>query len=521
MGIALDADLSAPILAHNELRIAGWATADGEIRSIEVRIGTRRFRPPCQPLAGDGPGARFELIADTSDWERGEYPLEAVATDAGGASSSISGMVDVLPYRSPPLGVDAVPDAIANGTAAMWYESPELAGGKVTGDYPEVTGWATSRDGIDEVLVTIDDTLRLRAIHGLARPDLRVGFGDEVAADCGFALRLDPSELPPGQHVLTIVAVTRGGAAIGIAGTVDRLEHAAEDGPRPRDPDEHSAVGFGAGGTENDLGSGERYVPELHRGTSLEPEHHARYRWAAPLTARRKVLDAGCGVGWGTALLAEQGAEATGVDLSPLAIGEARRRHGAVAEFELGDLCQMPFDDDSFDAVVSFEAIEHVGDTDRAMREMHRVLRPGGLLLISSPNRGVYPEGNPFHLNELTSDELQHSLESLFSNVAIYRQQTYVATLIGADGVLELDDPSRLLDTTAIKMAGGPPGSELYTVAAATDGKLPAASSYLALGTEFDREEHLRIREPWEDRATRAEIELAKTRADARARGSN
>jgi SAM-dependent methyltransferase len=282
------------------------------------------------------------------------------------------------------------------------------------------------------------------------------------------------------------------------------------------------AAGSGASDREvepaaaDHLGSGERFVPELHRGTSLEPEHHARYRWAAPAVAGRAVLDAGCGVGWGTALLAERAAAATGVDISPLAISEARRRHGNAAEFAEGDLCRLPFADAAFDAVVSFEAIEHVVDVDAAFDEMRRVLRPGGLLVVSSPNRGVYPAGNPFHVRELTSEELAESLATRFANVVLLRQQTYVATLLGSDAQLELDDPARPVDAAISKLTGGTPGSELYTVALASDGELPALGSFLALGGQFDREEHLRMVEPWRARAERAEIDLAKARTLAR-----
>lgn len=505
--VGVDAELATPIPVHDEIRLRGWATASSGIASIEARIGRREITPSHTPSSsGEDSRVAFDLTVDTSSWDRGEYPLEIVATDRRGGSRRLAGTVDVLPYRSPPLGEEAVAQALAEGTAAMWYEAPELAGGTVTEDYPEVRGWATAPEGIEAVFVTIDGTLRLPAIHGLARPDLRGGFGDEVAADCGFALRLDPAELPSGRHVLTIVAVPRRGVAIGIAGTVERVDGGGD----------RSTAESGSDEAKDDLASGERFVPELHRGTSLEPEHHARYRWAAPLVGGRTVLDAGCGVGWGSALLAQRAADVTGVDRSNLAIDEARRRHGDVAQFQLGDLCRLPFEDATFDAVVSFEAIEHVADTELALDEMRRVLRPGGLLLISSPNRGVYPDGNPFHLRELTSAELAQSLQRRFARVAVYRQQTYVASLLGTDAELRLDDASQPLETTTIKLVGGVPGSELYAVAAATDGRLPAAPSCLALGGELDREEHFRMIEPWRDRAARAEVELAKTRTDAR-----
>src|ERR1044072_5044241 len=90
-----------------------------------------------------------------------------------------------------------------------------------------------------------------------------------------------------------------------------------------------------------------------------------------------------------------------------------------------------------------------------------RVLRPGGLLLISSPNRGVYPTGNPLHLRELTSSELEEKLSARFKRVAIHRQQTYFASLLAATGTLADNDPSNSMDVEVGKLTNDPAGSEL------------------------------------------------------------
>jgi 2-polyprenyl-3-methyl-5-hydroxy-6-metoxy-1,4-benzoquinol methylase len=83
----------------------------------------------------------------------------------------------------------------------------------------------------------------------------------------------------------------------------------------------------------------------------------------------------------------------------------------------------LPFDDDSFDVVVCFEAIEHTGDTERTLDQLARVLRPNGLLFVSSPNPAVYPPGNPFHLNEETPAELLRKAAGRFAQVRLFRQQ--------------------------------------------------------------------------------------------------
>ena len=95
---------------------------------------------------------------------------------------------------------------------------------------------------------------------------------------------------------------------------------------------------------------GERLLPDRDHGRSPEPERHVRYTWAAALVAGGSVLDAGCGAGWGTAVLAEH-AKAVGVDISAAALAEANERYGERPEFIQGDLRRLPHADGTFDAV--------------------------------------------------------------------------------------------------------------------------------------------------------------------------
>ncbi|MBE7560962.1 class I SAM-dependent methyltransferase [bacterium] len=107
-------------------------------------------------------------------------------------------------------------------------------------------------------------------------------------------------------------------------------------------------------------------------------------RW---LDARRfpRLLDLGCGTAASTACLSELGFRVVGSDLSPLFLSEGRRRCGAES-LVCGDAFALPFGDGAFDAVVSYEFIEHVPDVPRVLAEMARLTRPGGRILISSPN---------------------------------------------------------------------------------------------------------------------------------------
>lgn len=120
------------------------------------------------------------------------------------------------------------------------------------------------------------------------------------------------------------------------------------------------------------------YFRALHRRIIHGLERHGG---AGP----RRVLDAGCGTGGFIRALraAHPDWQCTGLDLAPLACALARARTGA--EIILGSILELPFADASFDAVVSADVIAHVEDDARALRELARVARPGGLVLVNAP----------------------------------------------------------------------------------------------------------------------------------------
>jgi 2-polyprenyl-3-methyl-5-hydroxy-6-metoxy-1,4-benzoquinol methylase len=224
--------------------------------------------------------------------------------------------------------------------------------------------------------------------------------------------------------------------------------------------------------------SPERFEPVTMARTLIEAEHQARYQWATQAVRGRTVLDAGCGLGYGTVVLAEAGAaHAIGIDLSAHAIADARALAGSQpVEYRVGDLHELPFDARAFDLVVCFEAIEHMHDVEGALDEFKRVLVADGLLLISSPNRGIYPGGNPYHLNELTAEELHETLKRRFAHVSLFRQHPWTASAILDDPGLLSEDPGRPLELNTRKTVAVEPGSELYTLAAASNAEVPALS---------------------------------------------
>ena len=173
--------------------------------------------------------------------------------------------------------------------------------------------------------------------------------------------------------------------------------------------------------------TGERFVPGVPG--EIWYEHWHRYHFVAPLVAGREVLDIACGYGYGSALLARRAKHVTGGDISSEAIEHARVRYAATAnvEFRLADCAALPFADASFDAVVSFETIEHIAAQDIFLDEVRRVLRPGGLVILSCPNKVEYTDKrgttNEFHVRELYRDQLAALIAPRFAHAAWYGQR--------------------------------------------------------------------------------------------------
>ncbi len=187
--------------------------------------------------------------------------------------------------------------------------------------------------------------------------------------------------------------------------------------------------------------TGERFIPELMGGQLIEAEHVVRYALAARTCAGRRVLDAGCGVGWGTLLMLESGAaEVSSIDIDLEAVEDARRRAPA-ADIRQGDLADLPWPDETFDLVVCFEALEHVHQQERVLDELVRVLNPNGILMVSSPNPRVYPAGNPFHVHELTPEELQAAVGSRLPTVRLLHQHEQMASVLVPPGAFDGDHP--------------------------------------------------------------------------------
>jgi SAM-dependent methyltransferase len=172
--------------------------------------------------------------------------------------------------------------------------------------------------------------------------------------------------------------------------------------------------------------TGERVIPG-QVDTNLWNEHMARYAFAARMARGRRVLDAGCGAGYGSAELASVALSVTALDVAAEAIGWAKEHYAAAnLRWTRGSGTQLPFQAGSFDLVVAFEVIEHLNDWPKLLDEVKRVLAPGGRFLVSTPNKSFYARTretagpNRFHEHEFEFDEFRDALQAIFPDVSVF-----------------------------------------------------------------------------------------------------
>jgi len=179
--------------------------------------------------------------------------------------------------------------------------------------------------------------------------------------------------------------------------------------------------------------TGERYIP-IEQG-KIRLEHYHRYAIVQDIVKQKDVLDLACGEGYGSSFMANIAQSVVGVDISEEAVQHASTKYiKSNLNFQQGSATALNFADGTFDVVVSFETIEHLAEQAEMLAEIRRVLRPNGLLIISSPNRPIYSEEsgehNKYHVKELDFNEFNQLLKAQFPAIQYFGQRMLMGSVI-------------------------------------------------------------------------------------------
>jgi len=190
------------------------------------------------------------------------------------------------------------------------------------------------------------------------------------------------------------------------------------------------------------MSSGERFSPEEH-DIIISLEHWHRYVHISDLVSNKDILDVASGMGYGANLLAKNANSVVGVDISEQAVASSRNKYFREnLSYQVASVSELPFENDIFDIVVSFETIEHISESLQLkfLEEVKRVLKEDGVFIVSTPEKYYYSDlrnyNNEFHIKEFYEKEFRTFLNGFFSNV----QFNYQTTLIGSNIFNDIND---------------------------------------------------------------------------------
>jgi SAM-dependent methyltransferase len=225
--------------------------------------------------------------------------------------------------------------------------------------------------------------------------------------------------------------------------------------------------------------TGERFLPDSTQDGITGIEHQSRYLIAKQMVQGLNVLDIACGEGYGSSMLSDAAASVVGVDISLDAVSYAKEKYKRNnLKYIHGSASNIPVGDQVFDAVISFETIEHHEKHDEMMMEIKRVLKKDGFLLISSPDKQIYTEEmkiiNQYHVKELYANEFIALIGKYFKNYKFGGQRV----LFGSVCVWE-DSAEKFIysNARASNHVSAKLDRPVYSLCVASDAGLPKSSN--------------------------------------------
>ena len=234
--------------------------------------------------------------------------------------------------------------------------------------------------------------------------------------------------------------------------------------------------------------TGERLLTEAFDQYTVEHLH--RYAFAMELCKNRDVVDIASGEGYGSNLLANRAKNVTGIDISKDAVEHASAKYIRTnLQYLQGAADSIPLGAASVDIVVSFETLEHHDKHDEMFLEIKRILRPGGVLLMSTPEKLFYTDlpnvQNEFHVKELYLEEFRDLARRHFKNVDIFFQRAIYGSLVVSEQ--EREGFTHYRGTYASIESAASIYQPHYNVCLASDSDLPQLSHSVFDGTRvFD-----------------------------------
>ncbi len=140
------------------------------------------------------------------------------------------------------------------------------------------------------------------------------------------------------------------------------------------------------------------------------------YEYARQFITDKIVADIGCGPAYGSSDMAKYAARVTGVDYSQETIDANATEHAAITNLRFVRSVVPPINlpDASMDVITAFQFIEHIQDQSGFIKDVYRVLKPGGVFLCTTPNAKMSIARNPFHIHEMTFEEMQNEASKVF-----------------------------------------------------------------------------------------------------------